>query len=205
MAPLQRPELTRLSEEFPALWRHWYPGAPPVGFLLRDAYPERWVRIHSLPDSKRYATSEPEHAELRRRHNAVASDVLGDGSACALVIHQACDTRWSRGLGRIAALTDGDLPRLGQLPSELWEDEGAVFDAPMCLFGGGVTWQPDVFDGFVGAVADDKVRGLIVELDRGGVYAPYDGGADLFYPTEVERDAARTCFALWLSPLPEGL
>jgi hypothetical protein len=39
-----------------AWWNNHYPEAPPVGFLLRQVYSDRWLRIHSLPGSKRYAS-----------------------------------------------------------------------------------------------------------------------------------------------------
>jgi hypothetical protein len=42
---------------------------------------------------------------------------------------------------------------------------------------------------------------LLVNLDSGQVYAPYDGGADLFYSTEFARDNARERFAAWLQSL----
>ena len=43
-------------------------GALVVGWVLRGVVPERWVRFHSLPESKRYAESEDEEAEVLRRH-----------------------------------------------------------------------------------------------------------------------------------------
>jgi hypothetical protein len=46
---------------------------------------------------------------------------------------------------------------------------------------------------------------LIVSEATGRVYAPYDGGADLFVETEAERDALRTKYSGWLSTHPSGL
>jgi len=44
-----------------------------------------------------------------------------------------------------------------------------------------------------------------VALDTGAVYAPYDGGADLFFPSTWERDLARDRYRAWLSRDPGGL
>src|SRR5215208_4167866 len=66
-------------------WGEHFPGSAPVGFMLRQIYDERWLRIHSLPESKRYADTVGEYAELLRRHNQVATDALGDGSRCYLI------------------------------------------------------------------------------------------------------------------------
>ena len=51
------------------LWEAQFPGVPPIGHRIRDS--KRWVRFHSLPESKRYAENEAEYAELLRRHHAV--------------------------------------------------------------------------------------------------------------------------------------
>lgn len=60
---------------------------PPVGHVLRSAIAERWLRIHSLPHSKRYAETEPEYDELLRRHNELALEVLGPRNPALLVLH----------------------------------------------------------------------------------------------------------------------
>ena len=41
--------------EFKSFWRNHYGECPPLGHRLRDAFVDRWVRFHSLPESKRYA------------------------------------------------------------------------------------------------------------------------------------------------------
>ncbi|MCG8352980.1 MAG: hypothetical protein MI924_34890 [Chloroflexales bacterium] len=37
------------STDFNAYWNEHFADCPPVGYLLRDAYPERWFRIHTPP------------------------------------------------------------------------------------------------------------------------------------------------------------
>jgi hypothetical protein len=199
------PPMTPLDETFLARWSVWYPGAPPIGFLLRAAYPERWLRIHSLPGSKRYATSAADYAELLLRHNTVAADLLGGvGAPCAVLVCATSEGPWSRNLGAQAALAEGDLPFACRLPAALWEQR-AAFAEPVHLIGGACTWQVGAFDGFLRAVADDEVKGLVIELERGQVYAPYDGGADLFFATREERDSGRKRYESWVSSRPDGL
>jgi hypothetical protein len=67
-----------------AWWQSHFGEIAPRGHLLRRALSERWVRFHSLPDSKRYAESADEYAELQRRHLAVASVLFGAGEASPL-------------------------------------------------------------------------------------------------------------------------
>ena len=193
------------DSEILARWPDWYPDAAPVGFLLREAYPERWLRIYSLPDAKRYPASGFDYAELLRRHNAVADDVVGVGQPCAIILVHTCKGRGVHAIGRAAGLTSSGLPRLAQLPLELSDEERGVFVAPMCVFGMQATWSRGGFDRFITEVAEDRSHGLVVSLESGRVYAPYDGGADLFYLTEHERDRARDRFRTWASARDDGL
>lgn len=184
-------------------WARWHPGAPPVGFLLRDAPGTHWLRIHSLPQSKRMPESDADYAELLRRHNLVASEVLGDRAACAALVLDRCDEqRPTR--DPVPGLSIPPLPRVASLPPEWRDEERGFFDGPVCIYGVATRWVTGAFDDFIRAVADDATRGLLVELERGQVYAPYDGGADLFFATAEARDAARDRYAPWLPPEARG-
>lgn len=196
--------MSPLSADFLARWKGWYPDAPPVGFLLREAYPDRWLRIHALREAKRSPTSGWDYADLVRRYNSVATYVLGPESSCALLLLCECRSV-PRLLEEGCGLDTNSLFNLGPLAEEWWADETGVFATPMCLVGGPAIWHQGTFDRFFFMTAQNKVRGLLVERERGQVVAPYDGGADLFFATSWERDVAKDHFAPWLSPHPEGL
>lgn len=53
---------------------------------MREPYEDWWLRIHSLPQSRRYPETPPDWEELLARHNTVATELLGDGEPCVLVI-----------------------------------------------------------------------------------------------------------------------
>jgi len=202
---MSRANLDPLPTDFFETWFSWFPDAPPVGFLLREAEPDRWLRIHGLPNSRRHPTSGWDHAELLRRHNAVATDLLGEGAPCAAVLFDVCDPQRGSALGARAGLTESELPRVGTLPPELWGEDKGLFVEPVCLFGGSTVWRAGAFDIFIAAVAQDRVRGLFAALETSAVYAPYDGGADLIFPTTWERDLARERYEGWLSSRQDGL
>jgi hypothetical protein len=203
---MRAPLILPLSPDFASRWAAWYGATPPIGFLLREKYPDRWLRIHSLRSAARYPRSGWDYAELVRRHNTIANHVLGLGAESAFLLFREC----SEGPPP-SSIWGGDvedkngLSNLGPIPETYWQEELGIFAAPICLFGGLVKWEPGQFDGFIIAVAMNEIRGLIVELERGHVYAPYDGGADLFFATAVERDIARGRYHAWLSPHSEGL
>lgn len=60
-----------------ALWRARWGGAP-IGCALSARHPDRWVRFHSLPDSKRYAETEQEYEVILDRHHRVLAELGAD-------------------------------------------------------------------------------------------------------------------------------
>lgn len=58
-------------------WQSHYGAAIPIAHRLRFQVPDRWFRIHSLPQSKRYPQKPSEYSGLLARHNTVATDILG--------------------------------------------------------------------------------------------------------------------------------
>jgi len=69
-----------------AQWTTAFGPFPPLGYICREHLHDRWLRIHNLPESKRYPDCEAEYAELLRRHNEVATTVLGNGEPCVLFV-----------------------------------------------------------------------------------------------------------------------
>ncbi len=58
-------------------WPKAFPGCNPISHQMRMAFPERWVRFHSLPELKRYAENNAEYSILLERHNAVLGAIRG--------------------------------------------------------------------------------------------------------------------------------
>lgn len=66
-------------------WDRCFPDCEPIGHHLRVTFPERWVRFHSLPGSKRYPEDETEYAEVLARHNAILGELAHPGTQVVLV------------------------------------------------------------------------------------------------------------------------
>lgn len=177
-------------------WIHTFEGALPAGFLLRQRYPDRWLRIHSLPESKRYPGCPTEYEELLNRHNTVAAYVLGEGNQCSVFVTRFGENReWS----------DSNLSSLmGGIPTHAFASED--LDEPMQFFSQQVTWRRSAFDALICAVAEEKTGPILfVNTATQSIYAPYDGGADLFFPSSAAVAAARAQFRSWLSAREDGL
>lgn len=178
-------------------WQSHYGSAVPVAHILRHQVLDKWFRIHSLPESKRYAETPDEYSILLTRHNAVATKVLGSQTRCLLLV------------GRYTEHPEPDIhsQSLPQLEGANFTLFGSVQEPDLIsIWCAPMTWTAGRFDGLIKAVADDQDRNILfVSLETGEAYAPYDGGADLFLNSTARRDEMKQRYSQWLSKHPQGL
>jgi hypothetical protein len=89
------------KEEFKKLWTENYPNTAPISHLFKNDYSNRWFRIHSLPESKRYANNENEWKILLSRQNEIMTDLFGTETPILIVIGE-----YNWGNIRLAHITD---------------------------------------------------------------------------------------------------
>ncbi len=188
-------------DAFDRFWKRTYPDAPPVGYMLREAYVERWFRIHTLPNSERYPESDEEMAEILRRHHTLLTDVIGAASF-VLVLTGYSET--PRPVLSNEWLRDSypDSQPFASIKMNTEADAETYWHFFMVTRRG----EPNAFDDLLRRVAEEIVANvLFVNLDNSAIYAPYDGGADVILPSSPLRDAMRERYATWLSTEPTGL
>lgn len=67
-------------------------------------------------------------------------------------------------------------------------------------------WRPGAFDELLSEVADDETGSTLwMSQVNGAIFAPYDGGFDLFSRSRVEIEQMRVSHENWLSTYPGGL
>ncbi len=186
------------------LWEQRWPGWPPFGHWLRSCYPDRWVRFHSLPESKRYASSEAEYTMILDRHYTVLSEL--DPGPDILVV----TAEWTK----TAATMPQMWPRRSEVAPDAWHwrtlledpDDDPEYRSHMQLYVQVLPWLVGSMDGLLRAVADDELANVIVTpTNLRWLYHPYDGGADVILATNAERDGLKARHTDWLSEHPEGL
>lgn len=197
-------ETTR--EEVAKCARWWFArfgDVAPLGYALREACPELWCRIHHLPDARRYPEDAEDWREALRRHNAAATRTLGDGACCWVIAAQ-----WS---------SPHHPPALAGLPHDAWQrlelirEEAAdpmriVASDTATFWAQVVRWRPGAFDAMIRDSAQDMgTRFVFVQPDAARVWAPYDGGADLFGSSRADRDALAHDLQQWRSSRADGL
>jgi hypothetical protein len=190
--------------DFRAYWQAHFPTCPPVSYLFKLRLSERWFRIHSLPESKRYPDNATEMAMLLARQNALLSDVIGVGQPCALILGD---------YGRGVMNADPDVvafkPRVvWHLPKHDYDPVNSDDVAPpltLTLSVAALRWQPGALDALLRRVAEEqRAHAFVMRLDGARLFAPYDGGADVVLRDSAERDAFKTRYCEWLSQTPSG-
>jgi hypothetical protein len=179
-----------------AMWEKWNQvarGTPPMYWLLRCELRDRWFRIHSLPEGKRYPTSKRDEAELLRRHNEVATAVLGTSAPCTVF-----SMEWGKAADLASPMPDW------RVHSDRQEDIDELL-ANARFVAKQIVWSDRVFDREILAVADDKESHVVLSHATAGIYSPYDGGADLFPALPDDVAPLKRRFAAWLSDRPDGL
>ena len=179
-------------------WQHAFEGLPPLGFALRTGLRHRWIRLYSLPGGKRYPTSDDEMAELVRRHNLVASAVLGLGAPI---------TAWVAHYGHEKPPLDlehwtwvSETPSWRGSEADLESLEGAR------LLERSLIWTPNALDREWRLCADDQLASMTVfSSGLGSAFCPYDGGVDVFLGSPALVDSIRRLFPDWLSTHSAGL
>ncbi len=198
---------------FEAAWRRYHPDHEPVGYrmltnevrMLTDDV-QCWVRFHSLPESKRYADTSAEREILLYRANTLASEILGEDGACWLV-----QTKWVTPEGSFDVADEFDPFRACRefglsFAFRFLADEGDGEEHPWDVHAGPTRWREGTFDDLLWAIANEQAGPTLwMSQATGAVFAPYDGGVDLFLPNAGTALELKQRHSDWLSDHPLGL
>jgi hypothetical protein len=86
-------------------------------------------------------------------------------------------------------------------------DPAIEFDTPQDLqiWGAEFVWSRETLRALLLAVADDREQAVFLSPENNQVFAPYDGGADVFLRDHQSVGSFKAEFAEWLSPREDGL
>ncbi len=192
-----------MVEDLDNFWNRELPDVLPVAHELKRVYPERWVRFHSLPDSKRYAETLVEQTLILERHNTVLNDLNVSGHSLYLVTSQWSDSAtFLSDRGELTTL-DPHAVFWKSVPVQgMAQDDAPVF---LQLLVSEWNWLEGIFNTILTMVANDELANvMMVNVENNWVYHPYDGGADVLLASTKERDILRERYKLWLSTHPSG-
>ncbi|MFF7338065.1 hypothetical protein ACFZAT_12025 [Streptomyces sp. NPDC008163] len=195
---MSRIDLDALAERWSRQWPAQV-GDP----RMRHAYADRWVRFHSLPESKRYADDEAEYAVILERHHTLLSELGPDDEELYVVTREWSGVPAPAARRRELEAADPGAEHWG---SHVHDDE---FPDDIVYEHEYVNRRPrtrSALDPLLRLVADDVVAGVtLAPFDLRWLYHPYDGGGDVVAPDSATRDALRAAHQNWLSKHPFGL
>lgn len=170
-----------------------YCQAFPLAHLMRGDFPENWLRIHSLPASKRYPDCDSERETVLDRYAQFGSALLGEDAPC--LIFQSVPVGLS--------LRPKLMPELAWLAvQQVGDDEDDRWDSWMTR----LNWQPKILRPLLLAIAEDRERHIaFLSETTDCVFVPYDGGADGFSLNEALVRRLSSEFGPWQSSLASGL
>lgn len=196
---------SNLNVDLGRKWHENFASCAPVGYLCRQMLPKRWMRVHSLPESKRYPSSAAEYAELLHRHNEVATHVLGEGESCLVFVARFAETPQPVGACEAPELVHTNLVWQPDLSTVVDPDDEQA-QTWMHIAAAPIVWTRSAFDTAIRSRADEICGPILfANLARHTAYAPYDGGADLFLPSETDVALAKERWSAWLSARLDGL
>jgi len=112
------------KECFQEFWGNNYGDIPPLTHILRDELlTDKWFRIHSLPDSKRYADNDAEMKIILNRQNTLISDLIGDSQVYLLMFYAISESPESVRFNQISNIVLLDNIRLDIALPENYEGE----------------------------------------------------------------------------------
>ncbi len=181
-------------------WSLRFPNCEPVAHHLPVLFPERWVRFHSLPDSKRYPETESEQATAIKRHNCVLGELCARDELVVLLT-----TGWSDTIEPIRSqrVLDELDPLARPWRTIAMHEQADIFPNPTYwhVFASTYKWSQGVFDQLVRLIADDILAGIMIaSSDCRWVLHPYDGGMDAVVESQIARNQLAESHKDWLAP-----
>lgn len=190
-----QPPLPQLSAkqllvvQFFKLWAKRYPGILPIGHSLSSAYKSRWMRIHSLPDSKRYPSTDAEWAILLHRQNTLINYLVPQRAPIQMVIN------WIEPESHLFQSCDPlPLGIIQEAPDEPAYESFLIE----------TTWENEPRNPILIMIADEQLSGVIIVAPDCLIH-PYDGGLDVIAKDPHTCHELKRKFKDWLSARPDGL
>lgn len=195
------------KEDFQNLWTLNYPDTVPISYLFKHDYSESWFRIHSLPESKRYADNENEWEILLSRQNEIITDLFGLEAPIVIVTGE-----YNWGDNRQIHVSDEEeifkpfsFVRLDNI--ELNKIDAEQYDEPDIyrpVFAQTV-WKPNYHDNLLREIAIGNILAFFVSFEKNIIVAPYDGGIDFVIKDVLTKENYKNKYRQWLSEREDGL
>ena len=189
-----------MIEKLNTFWSSFANDCAPEADELKNVLKERWVRFHSLPESKRYPENEQEFIEIFSRHNTVLTEIFGLPIDLFIVLPEYSGKREPT---RPENILLGLYPKTDYWKTIDQSDEDEEYFTH--LHAAKIHYTGSELDDLLRLVAEEKVGSVLIFTDDGkAIFHPYDGGADIIMSNADARDSLKQKHVDWLSSYPGG-
>lgn len=183
------------------LWSESFDGLAPLAYELKHQLSDRWVRFHSLPESKRYPENELDYAEILTRYNKIIKEHFGLNTQLYVVIPEYSGTK-------IPFKPEEKLRKMFR-NAEYWQtvDRCQEYGEEFYwhFYVASLNYSGYELNAFLRLIANDEVANCFVVAENSRtLFHPYDGGSDSILASTEERNKLKEKFSHWLSNHPEG-
>ena len=195
------------KEDFQNLWNSNFAGSELISHLFKQNFAERWFRIHSLPESKRYADNENEWEILLSRQNEIITDLFGIDTPVLMVTgeYTSIDNKLFRYIVNEEIFEPFSFVPLDSIKMHKIDPEQYDEQVEYRPFFTQIPWKPNSYNNILREVANDNIRVFFVSFDVSVIVAPYNGGVDIVVPDRATKENYTTKYSNWLSDRDDGL
>jgi hypothetical protein len=180
--------MTMNPSEFSSIWSDKFPETWPRAESLKTLYGDRWVRIYSLPNAKRYPETEEERQQVLSRYSSVLTELSSSGNI--LVITCEWDNNPTPKEGTSSATGDSSNKQYWESFKENPDETSAESVSYRHLYIQEAMVQDTWLRELLLKVAEDEIAGvIIVSPNMDWIFHPYDGGMDVILKSRAERDS----------------
>lgn len=172
-----------LTNSFDYKWNKLFPNKVPISYLFKHYFPKSWIRLHSLPNSKRYADHAVEIDLLLRRQNQIISDCLPPSTTIFIVsgnyfIGDSSIANYDQVAELQYNFISGSRINLHEIDPEYFDDgeNNDLYFTPMFTE---IVWEQNLHNDLLLKIANDETRAFLISFEKKIIIAPYDGGLDI--------------------------
>jgi len=198
-----------MKNNFEYQWNRRFPNRVPISYLFKFYFSNSWLRLHSFPNSKRYAESSLEMSQLLARQNNVIDDCLKDSSSIFIVsgnffIGDSQIPNYDQVAMLDYEFTAGSRINLHTTDPKYFDDgeDNDRYFIPMFIE---TRWNPNLHNDLFIKVANDETRAFFICFEKNIIIAPYDGGLDLIIEDPLLKNEIKKKYSELLSKRADQL
>jgi hypothetical protein len=195
------------KEEFNKYWNMYFSNINLISNQFKNYFPNRWFRIHSLPNAQRYIQGDNDKKILLSRQNEIVSDLVGVGEALVLVVGKyiSVDQIPTKLILNNQVLQEFKFIILDHI--DLYKIDPSLYEENIIYIPAfaKIVWEKNHYDNLLLEMAQGNIKGFFVSFSKKLLIVPYEGGIDFILKDNLTKEKYKNKYNDWLSKRADGL